>query len=84
METAPEGNMSEYEKDFRICLFEELEEIMKYKWILGEKMKRDPLESLSMNDICLEWIEKYAGEFREYWNKKNQQTGTGGGASPNT
>lgn len=66
--------MREYEEEFRTCLFAELEEIMKYKWFLGEKMKRDPLESMSMNEICLQWIEKYAKEFREYWNSKMGNT----------
>jgi hypothetical protein len=58
------------EDDFKQFLFAQLEEIMKYKWYLGEEMKRDPLECMSMDSICLEWIEKYAKEFREYWIKK--------------
>jgi hypothetical protein len=73
METMPDcgENKSDAEKEFRESLFAQLEEIMKYKWCLGEKMKRNPLEVMSMDEICLEWIEKYAKEFREYWKRKN-------------
>ena len=51
---------------FRECLFAQLEEIMQYKWFLGESMRRDPLEVMSMDEICLQWIEKYAAQFREH------------------
>ncbi|MBN1306348.1 MAG: hypothetical protein JXA18_00420 [Chitinispirillaceae bacterium] len=74
METAPGEKLNEFEEEFRSCLFAELEEIMKYKWFLGEAMKKDPLESMSMNEICLQWIEKYAKEFREYWKNKTGKT----------
>jgi|GEM_PF-2377250 hypothetical protein len=58
------------EDEFRACLFAQLDEIMKYKWYLGEAMKRDPLECMSMDEICLRWIEKYAKEFRAHWNSQ--------------
>jgi hypothetical protein len=51
----------------------EIEEIEKFKWCLGERIGHDPLLDRSMNDICQEWISKYAAEFRRWWqkNKKN-------------
>jgi hypothetical protein len=51
----------------------EIEEIEKFKWCLGERLGHDPLLDRSMNDICQEWIAKYAAEFRKWWqeNKKN-------------
>jgi len=71
METKPVYGQCEGEEEFRKYLYAQLEEIMKYKWNLGEMMKRDPLERMNMNDICLGWIEKYAKEFSEYWKSKN-------------
>ena len=52
--------MKKSEEELRKRIFAQLEEIMKYKWYLGEAIKQDPLECLSMNEICLQWIEKYA------------------------
>ncbi|GAG12797.1 unnamed protein product [marine sediment metagenome] len=46
-------------------------EIEKYKWDLGIQLCHDPLEDRSINDICFEWISKYAKEFRELWESKN-------------
>jgi hypothetical protein len=45
----------------------EIDEIEKYKWYLGERIGHDPLIDRSMNDICNEWIEKYAQCFRKHW-----------------
>lgn len=53
METGEEARA---EEKFRECLYAQLEEIMKYKWCLGVELKRDPLECMSMNEICLQWI----------------------------
>lgn len=71
METIPGNDKSKLEEDFKNCLYAQFEEIMKYKWCLGVEMKRDPLECMSMNEISLQWIEKYAKLFREYWNRQN-------------
>lgn len=71
METNPVEEKCKAEEDFRKSLYAQLEEIMKYKWYLGEAMKRDPLECMSMDEICLQWIEKYAKQFREYWKSRN-------------
>ena len=51
----------------------EIEEIEKFKWCLGERLGHDPLQDRSMNDICQEWITKYAADFRKWWqeNRKN-------------
>ena len=51
----------------------EIQEIEKFKWCLGERLGHDPLKDRSMNDICQEWIAKYAADFRRWWqaNRKN-------------
>jgi hypothetical protein len=47
-------------------LREELEEILKHKWIESEKAGYD------LGDKAVwDWVQKYAHEFREYWQKKN-------------
>ncbi|MFH0786058.1 MAG: hypothetical protein V2B13_00425 [Pseudomonadota bacterium] len=47
-------------------LRKELEEILKHKWIESEKAGYD------LGDQAVwDWVEKYAHEFREYWQKKN-------------
>ncbi len=50
----------------------EIEEIEKFKWCLGERLGHDPLLDRSMNDICQEWINKYAAEFRKWWQEKRK------------
>ena len=46
-------------------LREELEEILKHKWIESEKAGYD------LGDKAVwDWVQKYAHEFREYWQKK--------------
>jgi len=50
----------------------EIEEIEKFKWCLGEKLGHDPLLDRSMNDICQEWISKYAAEFRKSWQQRRR------------
>ncbi len=51
----------------KIYLDAQLEEIYKFKWILGEQMHSDPLNKYSMNDICLMWIATNATKFRVEW-----------------
>jgi uncharacterized protein YjaZ len=47
-------------------LRKELEEILKHKWIESEKVGYD------LGDKAVwDWVQKYAHEFREYWQKKN-------------
>ncbi|MBI5607129.1 MAG: hypothetical protein HY879_27675 [Deltaproteobacteria bacterium] len=47
-------------------LHKELEEILKHKWIESEKAGYD------LGDQAVwDWVQKYAHEFREYWQKKN-------------
>jgi hypothetical protein len=47
-------------------LRKELEEILKHKWIESEKAGYD------LGDKAVwDWVQKYAHEFREYWQKKN-------------
>jgi hypothetical protein len=47
-------------------LRKELEEILKHKWLESEKAGYD------LGDQAVwDWVEKYAHEFREYWQKKS-------------
>ena len=64
---------SKDDNEFREHLLAELEEILRYKWYLGEEMKQDPLESMSMDEICLQWINKYAEAFRNNWKREMKQ-----------
>ncbi len=50
----------------------EIEEIEKFKWCLGERLGHDPLLDRSMNDICQEWITKYAADFRKWWQEQRK------------
>ena len=43
----------------------EIEEILRHKYIMSEKAGRDMGE-----EAVLDWIEKYAESFRNYWEKK--------------
>jgi hypothetical protein len=54
------------------CLRAEIEEIEKFKWYLGERLGHDPLLDRSMNDICQEWISKYAADFRKWWQQQKK------------
>ena len=50
----------------------EITEIEKFKWYLGERLGHDPLRDRSMNDICEEWITKYAADFRKWWQQQRK------------
>lgn len=54
-------------KRFREYMEAQLEEIYKFKWILGVKMHTDPLTKFSMNDISMMWILNNAENFRKEW-----------------
>ena len=42
----------------------QIEEIEKFIWCEGERRGHDPLCDCSKNDLYMEWIQKYAHEFR--------------------
>jgi len=69
------GDASCGKKDLNEALQEEIKEIEKYKWYMGEKLRRDPLTDRSMNDIAREWIEQHAAEFRSSWTVKKKKSG---------
>jgi hypothetical protein len=58
------------EHEIKKTLEAEIQEMEKYKWYLGERLRHDPLQDRSLNDIYCEWIEKYASDFRRDWDKK--------------
>ncbi len=43
----------------------QIQEILKHKWIESEKAGKD-----LGNQAILDWIHKYAANFRDYWEKK--------------
>jgi hypothetical protein len=61
------------EEEIRKCIEAEIQEMEKYKWCLGVSLHHDPLQDRSLNDIYCEWIDKYAADFRTYWNTKKQE-----------
>jgi hypothetical protein len=63
------GESSFSDKEMEETIKAELQEIEKYKWYLGERLGHDPLADRSMNDICKEWIERHAQNFRDHWEK---------------
>jgi hypothetical protein len=59
-------------KEMEDTIKAEIDEIEKYKWYLGERIGQDPLNNRSMNDICQEWIERHAKDFRKHWEQKKR------------
>jgi hypothetical protein len=66
----PECKCQEANQRLKTFLKAEQVEIEKYKWCLGIQLCHDPLNDKSINDICIEWIIKYAAEFRNSWEKQ--------------
>jgi hypothetical protein len=58
-------------EDIRASIEAEIKEMEKYKWYLGIQLQHDPLQDRSLNDIYCEWIDKYAADFRKFWEGKN-------------
>lgn len=55
------------EKLFHEFMHVEEEEIKIYKWIRSEEAHHD-----LGNKACIEWIEKYAKDYRKKWNKDHK------------
>ena len=69
MENASNGMCKRtFQDQFEAYLKAQMQEIDKYKWCLGEKLKHDPLQDRSYDEICMEWIGMYAADFRKNWN----------------
>lgn len=45
---------------------DQIQEILKYKWIESERAKRD-----LGDEACIDWIMKYADIYREEWERQN-------------
>ncbi len=43
----------------------------RHKWFEGVKLGHDPLQDHSLNEIYVDWIEKYGADFRKYWETQN-------------
>ena len=54
-------------KELKSKMIAEAQEIDKYKWDLGVSLGHDPLNDRTFNDICREWINKYAKAFQIKW-----------------
>lgn len=50
-------------------LKDEINEILKYKWIESEKAGYD----IGSNRACLEWRDKYAKSYREWWDEQHRK-----------
>ena len=61
------------EGDTRKSIEAEILEMEKYKWYLGVQLQHDPLQDRSLNEIYCEWIEKYAADFRKFWEGKGHE-----------
>jgi len=48
----------------------QIREILKHKWIMSEKQGRDLGE-----EAVKDWIDKYAPDFREYWEGELEEMG---------
>ena len=55
------------EEELRDSARAQIAEIEKYRWCLGVQLGRDPLLDRTKQEICEEWIAKYAAEFRLWW-----------------
>lgn len=47
------------------------QELLKFKWCLGTELHHDPTIDRSEDEIYMEWIIKFSGEFRESWIEEN-------------
>jgi len=54
-------------KRLHVFLVAQIEEIYKYKWIMGVNLDYDPLYKYTMDDICSMWILNNAQTFRIEW-----------------
>ena len=61
------------EEEIRKSLEAEIQEMEKYKWNLGVQLQHDPLKDRSLNDIYCEWIDKYAADFRKFWEDSKKE-----------
>jgi len=61
------------EEEIRKSVEAEIREMEKYKWNLGVQLQHDPLRDRSLNDIYCEWIDKYAADFRKFWEDKDKK-----------
>jgi hypothetical protein len=55
------------EQDLRESAQAEREEMLKYKWYLGEKLGHDPEDDRPAWEIFAEWVDRYAAAFRQHW-----------------
>jgi len=55
------------QEEMRIFHQAQIDEIYRFKWIMGIQMNQDPLNVYTLNDIAIMWIDSYAEGFRENW-----------------
>lgn len=64
------GEESMSQENLRRFAQHQLEEIDKYKWIMGVELGYDPLCKRSYNDIACEWIQMHAAHFRNAYHNR--------------
>jgi hypothetical protein len=60
--------------DFENCIKAQIAEVEKYKWLLGEQIGHDPLQDKTLNEIYTEWIQKYAADYRKWWESRKNNS----------
>ncbi len=53
--------------DFNAFIKAQIDEMEKHKWFEGVKLGHNPLQDRTLNEIYLDWIEKYGADFRKHW-----------------
>jgi hypothetical protein len=59
--------------DLRESAEAQREEMLKYKWYLGEHLNHDPEDDRPAWEIFAEWTDKYGSAFRKYWKEQRRK-----------
>jgi len=61
------------EHELRESAQAEREEMLKYKWYLGEKLGHDPENDRPAWEIFAEWVARHAAGFRKNWDAQRRE-----------
>ncbi len=61
------------EHELRESAQAESEEMLKYKWYLGEQLGHDPEDDRPAYEIFAEWTDKYAAAFRKNLEEQHRE-----------
>lgn len=62
-------------EELREYIREQILEIERYKWCMGEKLGHDPLADHTLDEIALEWIRGHGADFREWYIARQRRAG---------